>query len=137
MIVLDASVWVSALVESDVHYAASEAWLSRWMRSGATIIAPALMLAEVAGAISRRGDTDLDGRKAISILEALPGVQWVYPDHPLRVQAAELAADLSRRGADATYVAIAQRFDVSLLTWDQDQAARARPVVRVERVIGS
>lgn len=125
MIVVDASVWVSALIESDVHYAASAAWLADWIRSGRNISAPSLMLAEVAGAISRRDDAGLNGAAVISLILGMTRVDWVHTNDSLLLHTAELASNLRLRCADATYVAVAQRYDVSLLTWDRDQAARA------------
>lgn len=126
---LDASVWISALVYSDAFYSPSEAWLASWARSGREIVAPPLLLAEVAGAVSRRVDPAMDGRQAISIVLRTPGVRWVHSTPHLLLRTAELASDLRLRGADATYVAVAQQEGVPLLTWDREQAARASSVV--------
>ncbi len=129
MIVIDASVWVSALIVANVNHAMSRSWLYQWLDSGSSIVVPTIMHAEVAGAVSRRSGSRIDGHTAISFIETLPRLQWEPLDDKLRLEAAYLAADLGLRGADATYVAVAQRFGVPLLTWDQDQAGRAREVV--------
>jgi hypothetical protein len=49
--VVDASVVVSNLVPHDVHHAASRAWLTRHIGDGGLVVAPALLLPEIAGAI--------------------------------------------------------------------------------------
>ena len=52
--VVDASVVVSALVSHDAHHEVSRRWLARHVEGGGLVIAPALLLPEVAGAIARR-----------------------------------------------------------------------------------
>ena len=50
--VVDASVVVSRLVAHDVNHDASRRWLMRHVADGGLIIAPTLLLPEVAGAIA-------------------------------------------------------------------------------------
>ena len=65
MIVTDASVWVSHLITQEVHHAVSRRWLTAVVHSRSIIAAPALLLAEVGGAVARRtGDAAL-GHQAI------------------------------------------------------------------------
>ncbi|HEV2109236.1 MAG TPA: type II toxin-antitoxin system VapC family toxin [Thermomicrobiales bacterium] len=132
MIVVDASVWVSALMPRERHHIQSRQWFERWNQQDQLIIAPILAVSEVAGAIARRTGTPEDGRAAATDLFAAPSVHLVPLDEHLGRDTAMLAADLSLRGADATYVAVAQRFDVPLLTWDHDQAARAEVAIPVQ-----
>jgi predicted nucleic acid-binding protein len=54
VVVADASVWVSRLVTDDVFHTASRRWLTQHAQDGGQWVAPALMPAEVVGAISRR-----------------------------------------------------------------------------------
>lgn len=65
-------------------------------------------------------------------LFAFPDLRLISIDGELGQLVATLAADLGLRGADATYVAVAQQFDVPLLTWDREQASRASKVIRVQ-----
>jgi len=131
MIVLDASVWVSRLVPQDVHHAASRGWMERYLASGGVLAAPVLLLAEAAGAISRRtGRADL-GHLAVELFLRLPGVRIVAVDRQLGRTAAQLAAELRLRGADAAYVALAQQLGIPLVTWDEEQRTRAGGAVAV------
>jgi len=52
--VVDASVWVSQFVLNDFHHEPSYSWSEGTVIRGELIMAPALLLAKVAGAIPRR-----------------------------------------------------------------------------------
>ena len=86
-----------------------------------TIVAPALALAEVAGAISRRTGHSSLGTGATASLQRLPSMRLIPVDVELAQLGAELAAGLHLRGADALYVALAHRLGVPLVTWDREQ----------------
>lgn len=125
MIVPDASVWVSHLTPQEVYHATSRRWFREVINAGRIIAAPALLLAEVAGAIARRtGDTEL-GDKAVAHILSTPNLRLVYTDRELSLLAARLATQHLLRGADALYVAVAYRLEIPLVSWDQEQLARA------------
>jgi predicted nucleic acid-binding protein len=127
--VVDASVWVSRLVSTDSHHATTTAWFARQEQEGGCLVVPALMPPEVAGAIARRTHDGRLARRALVALLRLPALRLVALDRRLAELAASLAADLGLRGADATYVAVARRLDLPLVTWDRDQRERARRAV--------
>ena len=124
MIVVDASVMVSTLHPPDVNYHVSRAWLRQYLRAGGELVAPILLLSEVAGAITRRTGNPALGRQAARRLWQLPELHRVPIDELLGVQATELAADLGLRGADAIYVALAAQLQIPLVTWDRQQRER-------------
>ena len=129
MIVTDASVWVSHLTTHEVHHTVSRRWLTAVVYSNTIIAAPALLLAEVGGAIARRtGDADL-GHQAVNHILSTPNLRLVYTDSELGTLAADLAVDQQLRGADAMYVAVAHRLRIPLVSWDQEQVTRASGVV--------
>jgi len=127
--VVDASVWVSRLVSADVHHPLSQTWLESFVSSGGQCVAPVLLLAEVAGAISRRTTEARLGQAALQMLLRLPALRVVSVERRLGMSAAQLAADLGLRGADAVYVALAQQLKVPLVTWDQEQLDRTSSVI--------
>jgi predicted nucleic acid-binding protein len=129
VIVPDATVWISALLRHDPHHVAGARWLRAWMNAGGTIVAPTLIVPEVAGAVIRRSGRLRLARQAIADLLADPTVRLVDLDARLADNAADLAANLRLRGADAVYVALARREGVPLVTWDQEQLTRAQGVV--------
>ena len=133
-IVVDASVWVARLVPQDVFYEPVKAWMAAQRAEGTQFLAPALLLAEVAGAVSRRcGDASL-ALEAIQKLEKLTGLRLVEMDNSLLHEAAKLAALLGLRGADSTYVAVASRLDLPLVTLDTDQRERAAGHIVIQTI---
>jgi len=132
-IVVDASVWVARLVSKDVFYKPVKEWMFVRLQEGEQFLAPSLLLAEIGGAISRRTTPSL-GLKAIEQVQNLPGLQLVEMEHFLLHEAAQLAAELGLRGADSTYVAVAARLDLPLVTLDVDQRDRAANRVKILEV---
>lgn len=131
MIIVDASVWLSYLVESDVYHATSRRWLSQVLAEGEAIAAPVLLLAEVGGAIAQQTGDPALGQKAIDRLLAIPNLRLVSLDHGLGIQAARVAATQRLRGADAAYVAVAAALGVALVSWDREQLERAEIVTGI------
>ena len=129
--VVDASVVVSRLVLHDVHHAASRRWLTRHVAAGGLVIAPALLLPEVAGAVARRtGDPRL-ARRAVAAVLRLPALRLVQVDDVLARSAAGIAGRLRVRGPDAVYIAAAAGLRLPLVTWDSEQRHRAARLVEV------
>jgi predicted nucleic acid-binding protein len=123
--VIDASVMVSILHPPDVFHGVSRQWFVRHLNAGGTLIAPYLLLSEVAGVISRETRNPDLGLQAIHWLEALPELTLFPVDAALSFQAAEIAASLALRGADAQYVALAAQHGLPLITWDRQQRERS------------
>ena len=131
MTVVDASVWVSALIPQDLYHEASVAWLRDRATEDEALIIPALALAEVAGAAARRTGAPELGWSAAAALKSVPGSRIVGLDVDLGTEAARIAADRQLRGADAVYVAVAHVLNVPLLTWDLEMQTRAAGLVQV------
>ena len=132
MIVTDASVWIARLVPQDHFNASVKIWMEEKRVAGAAFLSPSLLLAEVAGAVSRRTNSSDLGLRAIEILTNLPSLRLVEMDAPLAQSAAQLAAELGLRGADSAYVAIADRLRLPLVTLDVEQRKRASHLVEIK-----
>src|SRR5512137_1807360 len=102
-LVTDASLWVARLVPQDAFHSAVSTWMEAHLTKGAEFVAPALLLAEVVGAISRRTGEPSLAAQAVERLEHLPGLQLVEMDSTMLKEAASLAAELGLRGADSVY----------------------------------
>jgi predicted nucleic acid-binding protein len=131
MIAIDASIWVSRIVPQDTHHETSHHWLEERVASGSAIVVPILLLADVAGAISRRTGQPQLAEQAVSYLLRLSTLRIVPLDRRLGIEAARLASELSLRGADATYIALARYLGIPLFTWDQEQFSKGGRVVVV------
>jgi predicted nucleic acid-binding protein len=132
VIVVDASVWVSALGQRDVHYQVSRDWLANYIDGGGLVLAPVILLAEVGGAIARLRNNPRRGKLAVSRLRELPRLRFVPHDLTFAETAARVATDLRLRGADAMYVTVSYALDIPLVTWDREQRERASAVVAVQ-----
>jgi predicted nucleic acid-binding protein len=130
-VVVDASVWVSRLVTDDVFHTASRRWMTHHAQDGGQWVAPALMPAEVVGAISRRTGKPELATRALKHLLQLPGLRLVALDRRLGKAAAQLAASTGLRGADAVYAALAQHLSIPLVTWDDEIGQRAGALLTV------
>jgi predicted nucleic acid-binding protein len=131
IVVTDASVWVARLIPQEPKHTACLAWWQAFDLSSGRIIAPVLLLSEVCGAISRRTGQPTLARRVLRSLKGMPELAFVTMDRELAEHAAQLAADLGLRGADAVYVALAHRLHAPLLSLDGEHAAKAGQMVEV------
>jgi predicted nucleic acid-binding protein len=129
MIVTDASVWVSRFLTGDAFYVASSLWLKQHIIAGLPLLAPANLLAEVAGAVARRSGSSQLGYQAAQQVLRVPTLQLVSIGVDLGDFAAAVASTYRLRGADALYVAVARRLQVPLVSWDQEQVTRIKGFV--------
>lgn len=129
--VVDASVIVSRLVPHDVHHEASRKWLTQHIVDGGLLIAPTLLLVEVAGAVARRTGRPRLARQAVAAISRLPGLRLIAVDEVLARAAARVAGRFRVRGADAIYIAAAEALRLPLATWDLEQRERAARVVEI------
>ncbi len=131
MIVIDASVWVSFLVQQDVNHAATQPWLTQILIQKTSIVTPLLLLAEIGGAMARRTGNSEIGEKAINQLLSIPTLRLVNIDHALGIQASRIAAAYRLRGADVIYVAVANQFNIPLVSWDKEHIKRVSDLITV------
>lgn len=130
--VVDASVWVGYFVTDDVHHEVSRRWLrSQFADHDQQLHGPSLLLAEVAGAVSRRTQAKWLAQMIVREMLELPELELIRVDERLGLTAARLAGDLRLRGADACYVAVAHELGLPLVTWDDELYVRAAEAVSV------
>jgi len=130
MYVVDASVFVSRFVSTDVNHARSRDWFRMVRMANSPIFGPNLLLPELSGPISRLVDHAI----AMSALGKLLRMRWLTLleiDSRLARRSADLAADLRLRGADAVYVSVADRLNFPLVTWDAEQLTRGALAIEV------
>ncbi len=121
---IDASVFVNAFNPAEAGHVESQRLLAQFRAQATPLIAPTLVLPEVAAAIRRgRADEDL-ARRFAAALSRLPHLVLVSLDQILAQQAGEIAAQYSLRGSDAVYTAVALHFGSTLITMDQEQLTR-------------
>ncbi len=132
MAVIDASVYVTLLDANDPEQANCLAWFTAAATTDETIVAPSLILSEVAAVISRgRGDAEL-AKAVVRTLEESAVISLVAVTPQLAKSAAVIAADQRVRGADAIYLALAQQLGDVLVTLDRQQLQRGAAVVKTQ-----
>lgn len=123
MFVVDASVWVSRYLPPDEFPQASSEWLLSVISQDQRIVAPALLLPELTGPISRAA-SEFEARRALSEVSRILALQLVPIGGSLAKVAGRLAAQFRLRGADAIYVALAMDLNLPLVTWDGERIER-------------
>lgn len=131
MYTLDANIFVRDLDTREPDHAACHELMSLLVARAIPIAVPLIVLAEVAGTVSRTRRDPIAGRLAADALRDIPFLTLLPLDEALVQEAAEIAADHALRGADATYVAVARRTGAVLVSLDREQRERAAPIVTV------
>lgn len=131
MYTLDANIFVRDANPYDVDHRVCQELLERLYITRNPIVVPTIVLAEVAGPISRTFRDPMRARVYAEGLAGLPIVTLVALDHALAREAAEMAADYGLRGMDSIYVAVAKRHNCLLVTLDHEPLQRASTVVTV------
>lgn len=124
MYVIDASVHVADMRPGEPHHAEARAFFRRVAGERKPVYLPAIILPEVAAAISRGTGEPALARRLTSAMQRIPHFEIVPIDQDLGRLAAALAADHQIRGCDAVYVALAQERGARLITLDRQQRGR-------------
>ena len=109
MLTIDANVFVSASAPAETHHSASLTFIGR---------------------IRPTSDTAL-ATQTISGIRLLPRLTLVALTEKQAERAAQIAITCRLRGADAVYVAVAQKHNTTLITWDQELLTRGAAAVPV------
>jgi len=131
MAVMDASLYVALVNEREDAHTSSWAWFEQAQAVREPILAPAIVLAEVAAALSRGLGDPVLARRVVDQLRDSGVVELIPVTLPLAVRAAAIAADYRLRGCDAVYVALAAQRGDSLITLDRQQLERGAAIVAV------
>ena len=133
MPVIDASVYVTLINAQEEEHARSWTWFEAVQAAQEPIVAPTILLPEVAAAISRGvGNKEL----ALQVVEQLKGkgVIELFPvTQAVAEQAAQVASEHRIRGCDAVYVALADQLAEDLVTLDRQQLERAASLIKVRK----
>ena len=132
-VVVDTSAWVSRLLTQDSNHTAARDWIERHLLNGGLLVAPALLVTEVAAAVSRQTGQPSLARSAVNQLNLMTTVRLMPVDQDLIDAATDLASDLGIRGADALFVATAMQLSIPLVTFDTEQLQRPGAIITTIR----
>jgi predicted nucleic acid-binding protein len=131
MAVIDASVYIALVNAQEREHSSSWAWFEQAQASDEPIVAPVILLAEVAVALSRGvGDPTLAHRVVQQVARS-EVIELIPVTLPIAERAARIAAEHRIRGCDAVYVALAEQLSEALVTLDLQQRERGAAVVAV------
>ena len=123
--IVDASIWVASILDSDRHHSASAAFVRRLIELRQPASVPALVWPEISGAVARRTG---DPERGIKLARFLAAQNWItsFPlDSKLARESMRIAAGQRIRGADAVYIALAATRGEPLITLDAEMLERA------------
>lgn len=123
-VVIDASVIVSWIVSGDANHNDSHMWMKRYRAIRGLLIVPAFAMIEVAAALARQSKEHALAKATVKDLYSLSIMRIVPLDSVLVRSAVDVASDLQLRAGDATYVAVAFKLKVPLVSWDKEQLER-------------
>jgi len=129
ILTVDASVFVAAARPAEAQSKESVAFLRQARAEAAALVCPTLVLPECAGAVARPTRDAATATEVRALIRRLRGLSLVSLALGLADRAADLAVAHRLRGSDAVYVAVAQAFGASLITWDEEMLERAPAVV--------
>jgi predicted nucleic acid-binding protein len=131
-VVVDASVLIAAAVPGEPGHAVARAFLERCSESKLSLLAPAIVIPEIMGAIARSS-----GRPRLATrLAATYRSREEFAVLPVKVTLAESAGQIGAlqgtRGCDAVYLALARARGFPLITLDREQRERAPADLQVQ-----
>lgn len=133
-VVVDASVWVSAILPDEPNHATSQAWVDRWRRDGNQFAQPSIFVTEVGCAIGRRRQYATLATPAVADILVDGSIEFIAVDRAIAESAADIGIPSKLRGADAIYVALAKQRGIPIVTWDNEILSSASKVGVTARV---
>lgn len=130
VVVVDASVWVSRLISSDVNHDASHRWMEQYNIAKGRQVSPAILLIEVAAAISRQTGHPELAKEAVKTMNKVSTLRLIPLDKSIVQLSIDMAVELQLRAADAVYVAVAHHLNIPLVSWDKEQLHRASRLIK-------
>jgi predicted nucleic acid-binding protein len=127
--IIDATVFLEGFNPFAPRHRESRQLLEQLQERATPIIAPTLLLAEAAAALSQGQPDKALTRKFAAALKELPHLILVPVDEALAAQAAEIASLHGLRCCDAVYAAVAARFGSALVTLDPVQREGVAPLI--------
>jgi len=93
------------------------------------LIAPRLLLIEVASAIARQTGRLKFAKTIITTLQQYNNLTLLSLDDVFIEKVADIATDLRLRAGDAIYVTLAHQQGIPLVSWDNEQLQRSSPFI--------
>jgi predicted nucleic acid-binding protein len=133
MFTIDASVHLNAINPHEANSLESKTFLEYLKLNSLPVFSPTLLLVELASSLARLLDNHSKGIELAMRVRYLPDQNWIPLDPAFAEHASRIGAEQRLRGADAVYVAVAQRYQTILVTLDKQQIDRLSSILPVRR----
>jgi predicted nucleic acid-binding protein len=133
-VTLDSSVIIAALRKQEEKHIQCQSLLKKVKDAQYIAIQPYTVLVEVAAAIRRRTNSQRLARLVKELLQGIDTVNFVELEAGRADAAADVAARAGLRGMDAIVVQVAEEFDTTLVSLDQEMMDKAKCVVSIKNV---
>lgn len=124
MLTIDANVFIAASSPTEKAHADSDLFLSRIRQDKLFLYCPTLLLPEIVSGIIRPTSSVVVAQLTLIGVQNFPLMHWAKLTRARAEAAVQMAESCRLRGADAVYVAVAQEFGTTLVTWDAEVLAR-------------
>ena len=131
---VDSSVWIAALLKGESAHRTSFAFMSGIVREDTNVVIPVTVYIEVVLAIARRTVNQRTHEEAADFFLRIPSIQFVEIDYARMLSIVEFASPLRLRGMDATIAGVANEFDATLVTLDDELARRTQSAIAVRQL---
>ena len=132
MLTVDANVFVSARVRTEINQFVSDQFLNQIVAAATVTRCPSLVLPETAAAVIRSTGRVSLANAALTQIVNFPYLTLLDLTVERARQASDVAITCRLRGADAVYAAVAQEFGTTLITWDQELLTRGVAAVPIQ-----
>jgi predicted nucleic acid-binding protein len=126
---IDASVFVASARKNELRYMESLYFLGKIREQELSIFCPLLVLAECSAVIVSRTSDSALALRLVSLVKNFPKLRLIDISTPRMGRAAHIAAAHRLRRADSIYVAVAEEFATTLITWDNEMLQRGPALV--------
>ena len=133
-VVLDSSVIVGALVESEEKHFKCKSILEQAKNGKFIAIEPYSVLVEVTAAIKRRTGSEDLAERIMKDLQNIDSIHFLELVAFRAIRAAEICKQTALRGMDAIVVQAADEFDATLVSLDEEMLDRSRKIVKIKSV---
>ncbi len=134
LITLDSSVIIAALRKQEDKHIQCRLLLEEVKDAQHIAIQSYIVLVEVVAAIKRRTNSDDLARKIGEILQSLDTLNFVELEGKRANVASDIAIKTGLRGMDAIIVQIAEEFDTTLISLDDEMMEKAKSIVKVKSI---
>ncbi|MBU0701687.1 type II toxin-antitoxin system VapC family toxin [bacterium] len=131
MYCLDASVIVNSYNKNEEFHEYSKSLINYIKKEKVQVLLPEIVCPEVASAIARGTQESTIAIEFVQEIRKISNFTFIPIDAELSNEAGKLAAEWKLRGCDAIYTAVTKKYNLKLVTLDNQQKERSCFTIKV------